>query len=319
MIKMVCYLFYVNGLINTFVNVLAEILSTLMYVHSQCMKAQRICFGKKKKGQDEVYLGLLAFPGAWVSLCLPFLNLPEAVHLLLSSLHNWGRGRWGSRMSLLWTGSGGELGKWRKQAVVVRQGLWKGRLQGSPAPRQMCLGVTPHARPNESPGQMFNVKAGLSRRPRHARAPTSRCKDMHARSTNYHYIRMWLREGSDDHVHLDVTLTTKKAEIRIGLNLETFFCKSAINTHNALTKIQFCSNSLSLMKCFYRIMYFQTLFDLCLVAFWHNLSILKDFLENSTSILPHNSFLLWDLSWQYEDILSRQISTDILHTDGVLF
>lgn len=112
---------------------------------------------KKKKGQDEVYLGLLAFPGAWVSLCLPFLNLPEAVHLLLSSLHNWERGRWGSRMSLLWTGSGGELGKWRKQAVVVRQGLWKGRLQGSPAPRQMCLGVTPHARPNESPGQMFNV------------------------------------------------------------------------------------------------------------------------------------------------------------------
>lgn len=126
------------------------------------------------------------FPGSWVSLCLPFLNLPKAVHLLLSSLHNWGKK---SRMSLLWTSGRGEEGEndaiIREVVWVVKQGPDKGgRLQGSPAPRQMCLGVTPHPQPNESPNRCLTSRPGCHASQTHT-CTHQPCKGMHTHTVQF--------------------------------------------------------------------------------------------------------------------------------------
>lgn len=46
------------------------------------------------------------------------------------------------------------------RAPTVGLGAFRGWLQGSPAPRQMCLGVTSHPRKNESPDRCWTSRPG---------------------------------------------------------------------------------------------------------------------------------------------------------------
>lgn len=67
-------------------------------------------------------------------------------------------------------------------------GLMRGRLQRSPAPRQMCLGVTLHPQPNESPNRCLTSGPGCHASQTHT-CTHQPCKDMHTHCTIYHYIR----------------------------------------------------------------------------------------------------------------------------------
>lgn len=65
----------------------------------------------------------------------------------------------------------------RKVVWMVKLGPYKGgRLQGSPAPRQMCLGVTPHPQPNESPNRCLTSRPGCHASQTHTRTHTSHAK-----------------------------------------------------------------------------------------------------------------------------------------------
>lgn len=67
-------------------------------------------------------------------------------------------------------------------------GLTRGRLQGSPTPRQMCLGVTSHPQQNESPNRCLTSRPGCHASHTHTSAHQP-CKDMQAHGTINYYIR----------------------------------------------------------------------------------------------------------------------------------
>lgn len=102
------------------------------------------------------------FPGSWVSLCLPFRNLPKAMHLL-PSVHTTREKKSGchfcelvtvERRGKMMQSPDKGFGRWGWG------GLTRGRLQGSPAPRQMCLGVTSHPQRNESADRCLTSRLG---------------------------------------------------------------------------------------------------------------------------------------------------------------
>lgn len=66
-------------------------------------------------------------------------------------------------------------------------GLTRGRLQGSPAPRQMCLGVTSHPQQNESPNRCLTSRPGCHASHTHT-CTHQPCKAMHTHGTIYYYI-----------------------------------------------------------------------------------------------------------------------------------
>lgn len=102
-------------------------------------------------------------------MCLPFVNLPKATHLLLSACNTGGKksGCHFCELAVLertWEGAGDDAISrervWAGGAGGVLGGLVRGRLQGSPAPRQMCLGVTSHLRTNESADRCWESRPG---------------------------------------------------------------------------------------------------------------------------------------------------------------
>lgn len=120
------------------------------------------CCGKN--GNSGVSLGcLLFFPGFWVSLCLPFQNFLKATHLLLLSMHNWGKRQDVTFVNLPL----GEEGKWRNHQkgdlVWWTRGLARGRFcrdRHTSADVPRCHSTSTDEWITQ---QMFNVKAELSR------------------------------------------------------------------------------------------------------------------------------------------------------------
>lgn len=129
---------------------------------------------KKKTDKMRFYLGQL-FSQVLEFHCVCHFYISRRPCICSSPAYTTGER---SRMSLLWTRHGGEEGKWRNHQKKWYRwwswGLTRGRLQGWPAPRQMCLGVTPHLQPKWINQQMFNVKARLSRQPKtHMHTPAT--------------------------------------------------------------------------------------------------------------------------------------------------
>lgn len=83
-------------------------------------------------------------------------------------------------------------GKWRNHQTKGfggwSWGLMRGRLQGSPTPRQMCLGVTSHPQQNESPNRCLTSRPGCHASHTHMSTHQPR-KDMQAQGTINYYIR----------------------------------------------------------------------------------------------------------------------------------
>lgn len=95
-------------------------------------------------------------------------------------------------------GGGGDDATSRARAVGLR--AFRGWVQGSPAPQQMCLGVTSHPRKNESPDRCWTSRPGSHAS--HARtrpAATQRCAGVRRHQDE------WLQRGSEEaaDVHLD--------------------------------------------------------------------------------------------------------------------
>lgn len=142
-------------------------------------------------GQKSTKWGIWLFflPGSWVSLCLPFLTLPKALHLLLLVCT---RGEKKSGCHFYELVMVERRGKWRNHQTKGfgwwSWGLTRGRLQGSPTPRQMCLGVTSHPQQNESPNRCLTSRPGCHASHTHTSTHQPR-KDMQAHGTINYYIR----------------------------------------------------------------------------------------------------------------------------------
>lgn len=117
-------------------------------------------FSQCTKGPNE----RVSIPGFLTFIVFAICESPHGYASAAFSAHNQGKEIW---MSLLRTshGVGSGSGEGVTQSPDKRRGArwggfgqwgWSGggrnggRLQGSPAPRQMCLGVTPHRQRNES-------------------------------------------------------------------------------------------------------------------------------------------------------------------------
>lgn len=116
--------------------------------------------------------GIAFFPGSWVSLCLPFLNLPKAKHLLFSSMHNWGKKAGCHFCELAAVERGENDAIIRKVVWVVKPGPYEGQVAGiacTSADVPWCHSTSTAEWITQ---QMFNVKARLSRQPNtHMHAP----------------------------------------------------------------------------------------------------------------------------------------------------
>lgn len=79
-------------------------------------------------------------------------------------------------------------------------GAFRGWLRGSPAPRQMCLGVTSHPRKNESPDRCWTSRPGC-----HASHARTRPAATQRRAGVRRHQDEWLQRGSEEaaDVHLD--------------------------------------------------------------------------------------------------------------------
>ena len=108
------------------------------------------------------------------------------------------------------------------------RGLARGRLQGSPAPRQMCLGVIPHPQRNESPNRCLTSRPGCHASQTHTHTNTHTrthqpCKDMHTHSTIYYYIGKIGSTRGQVNVHLELTLTKNNKIDLLNLHISFFF------------------------------------------------------------------------------------------------
>lgn len=170
---------------------------------------------------------------------------PQGYASAASLVQNCGKKIW---MSLLWTSHGGEKGKMTQSSEKGfgwwSWGLARGRLQGSPAPRQMCFGVTSHPQQNESPNRCLASRPGCHAS--HTYPCTHEpCKGIHTNGTIYYYIR---KSGSTRGQTKALTFAlmclwpkiTKQrfhwTYSEVFLGWKNIPC-SAINTHNTLTEV----------------------------------------------------------------------------------
>lgn len=164
------------------------------------------------------------------------------------------------RMSLLWTSPGGEEGKWRNLPWSGWWG-WEGKVEGiacasADVPRCHFTSAAEWIT-----RQMFNVKARLSHQANshtHTHTQPGPAKTCEQYSLSLHQ-EAWLSERS----YQGTDFTPTKKFSRGGGKKKRLWCAQKTHKHSEWNA--FSWNSLSLMKCFYSIMHFQTPFDLSLV------------------------------------------------------
>lgn len=241
-------------------------------MHSSCLKSKckrkrisfsivrQLFFPRGKRGDNLRFIWDPFLPSFLSFIVFAISKSPQSNASAAIHMHNWGERRDVTFVnSPQWT-----RGK-MTQSSEEWSGWWSwgrpGRLQGSPAPRQMCLGVIPHPQPNESPSRCLTSRPG-----RHASQTHTHKHTSHAQTFHYYIREIGSTRGQAKVLILTLVWLWPKITKQIFAQPIHKFLFSDWNS---------VQNAPSLVVCFSSIMYFQPLFDLWLAPSENNPSILK--------------------------------------------